>query len=140
MAVKQMPIRFNLDNPDEAKAYDYLQRLDKSIYSSYTKAVAAAVINLFDKDESESKEQRVSNTPAVTFSEGCADEIAAAVKKEISNALPELVAATLMQLMQLGGVAANNAAEQQTGTKAKENDNEPIPQLSDSAWSFLDNF
>ena len=138
MAVKQMPIRFNLDNPDEAKAYEYLQHIDKKIYPSYTKAVTAAIINLFDGDE----EQRVSTiTPAVSFSDGgsyAADEIAAAVKKEISNALPELVAATLMRIMQNSGCV--NAGTEIPSEKETVQPPVREPELSESAWKFLDNF
>lgn len=145
MAVKQMPIRFNLDNPDEAKAYEYLQHIDKKIYPSYTKAVTAAIINLFDGDE----EQRVGTiTPAVSFSDGskysdgsklyAADEIAAAVKKEISNALPELVAATLMRIMQNSGCV--NAGTEIPSEKETVQPPVREPELSESAWKFLDNF
>ena len=34
-------IRFNLDNEDNRKAYEYLQGMDRKKYKSYTKAVVA---------------------------------------------------------------------------------------------------
>lgn len=36
-------IRFNLDNADDRKAYEYLQDMDRKQYKSYTRAVVAAL-------------------------------------------------------------------------------------------------
>ena len=135
-AIKQIPIRFNIENEDEAKAYDYLQNLDKNIYQSYTKAVTAAVINLFESDKKSESEFNLSPPSSFTTSNNINSvEIVEAVRKEIRDALPELVAATLMKLMQVGGGVANNTILQQ-----KKEDTEPKPQLSDAVWSFLDNY
>ena len=40
-------IRFNLDNEDDRKAYEYLQSMDRKQYKSYTKAVVIAVNEYF---------------------------------------------------------------------------------------------
>lgn len=133
--VKQIPIRLNLDNEDEAKAYEYLQSMDKTIYPSYTKVFTAAIINLFESNENRKSALETDSKPTFSFSESnLADTsaIAKAVKDEIRSALPELVASTLMQIMQLGGVA--------TGQHQTQQEEEEVPQLSESAWSFLDSF
>ena len=39
-------IRFNLDNADDRKAYEYLQGMDRKKYKSYTKAVVIALIEI----------------------------------------------------------------------------------------------
>ena len=42
-------IRFNLDNEDDRKAYEYLQGMDRKQYKSYTRAVVAALNFYFDR-------------------------------------------------------------------------------------------
>ena len=44
-------IRFNLDNEDDRKAYEYLQGMDRKQYKSYTKAVVIAVIEHFERQQ-----------------------------------------------------------------------------------------
>jgi len=44
-------IRFNLDNEDDRKAYEYLQGMDRKRYKSYTKAVVIAVIEHFERQQ-----------------------------------------------------------------------------------------
>ena len=44
-------IRFNLDNEDDRKAYEYLQRMDRKQYKSYTKAVVIAVNEYFERQQ-----------------------------------------------------------------------------------------
>lgn len=45
-------IRFNLDNEDDRKAYEYLQGMDRKQYKSYTKAVVIALIEHFERQQS----------------------------------------------------------------------------------------
>ena len=45
-------IRFNLDNEDNRKAYEYLQGMDRKKYKSYTKAVVIALIEHFERQQS----------------------------------------------------------------------------------------
>lgn len=44
-------IRFNLDNADDRKAYEYLQRMNRKQYKSYTKAVVIAVNEYFERQQ-----------------------------------------------------------------------------------------
>ena len=44
-------IRFNRDNEDDRKAYEYLQRMDRKQYKSYTKAVVIAVNEYFERQQ-----------------------------------------------------------------------------------------
>ena len=44
-------IRFNLDNEDDRKAYEYLQGMDRKQYKSYTKAVVLALIEHFERQQ-----------------------------------------------------------------------------------------
>lgn len=44
-------IRFNLENEDDRKAYEYLQDMDRQQYKSYTKAVVIALIEHFERQQ-----------------------------------------------------------------------------------------
>ena len=44
-------IRFNLDNADDRKAYEYLQSMDRKKYRSYTKAVVIALNEHFERQQ-----------------------------------------------------------------------------------------
>lgn len=44
-------IRLNLNRPDDRKAWDYLQALDRKKYKSYSRAVVAAVNDYFSRQE-----------------------------------------------------------------------------------------
>lgn len=44
-------IRLNLNKPDDRKAWEYLQALDRKKYKSYSRAVVAAVNDYFARQE-----------------------------------------------------------------------------------------
>ena len=44
-------IRFNLDNADDRKAYEYLQSMNRKKYKSYTKAVVIAINEHFERQQ-----------------------------------------------------------------------------------------
>ena len=47
--VKALCLRFDLDDEDERRAYDYLQNRDKEEFGSYTKLVSRAVNEFFER-------------------------------------------------------------------------------------------
>lgn len=44
-------LRLNLADADDRRAFEYLQRMDKSQYRSYSKAIVAAVNDHFERQE-----------------------------------------------------------------------------------------
>jgi hypothetical protein len=44
-------IRLNLEREDDHRAWEYLQRMDRKRYKSYSRAVVAAVNDYFDRHE-----------------------------------------------------------------------------------------
>lgn len=42
-------LRFNLGKESQRKAWQYLQTMDKSVFKSYSQAVATAVVDYFDR-------------------------------------------------------------------------------------------
>jgi hypothetical protein len=49
--VKTTCLRFNLDNPEHAKAWRYLKQLDKNVFKSCNNSVISAVNEYFDRYE-----------------------------------------------------------------------------------------
>ena len=50
-------IRLNLNRPEDRRAWEYLQRLDRKKYKSYSRAVVAAINEYF------SRQERLANDP-----------------------------------------------------------------------------
>ncbi len=50
-------IRLNLNRPDDRQAWEYLQRLDRKKYKSYSRAVVTAINDFF------SSQERLANDP-----------------------------------------------------------------------------
>ena len=46
--VRTTDLRFNLGKESQRKAWQYLQTMDKSVFKSYSQAVATAVVDYFD--------------------------------------------------------------------------------------------
>ena len=44
-------LRLNFADEDDRRAYEHLQRMDKKLYRSYSKAVVAAVNDYFERQE-----------------------------------------------------------------------------------------
>lgn len=46
--IKDINIRFNLDKEEHKKAWDYVQKMDRSIEKSYSKAIIKSLIRYFE--------------------------------------------------------------------------------------------
>lgn len=44
-------LRLNLDHPEDRKAWEYLQQIDKRKYRSYSKAIIASINDHFDREQ-----------------------------------------------------------------------------------------
>lgn len=84
---KAVCIRFTLSNPTHAKAMDYLYRIDKKKYKSYTEAVVISLIEHFEK------EYRLQDDPYFETREkenAFVERIVEAVTEQIKHSLPTL--------------------------------------------------
>lgn len=58
--IKDINIRFNLDKEEHKKAWDYMQKMDRSVEKSYSKVIIKSLIQYFEntdlKDEIEMSE------------------------------------------------------------------------------------
>lgn len=46
---RKLPVRFNLDKPDQKKAWDYLQTMDRNEFSSWNHVIHLALLDYFDR-------------------------------------------------------------------------------------------
>ena len=46
---RKLPIRFNLDKPDQKKAWEYLQTMDRQEFTSWNHVIHLALLDYFDR-------------------------------------------------------------------------------------------
>lgn len=59
--IKDINIRFNLDKEEHKKAWDYMQKMDKSVEKSYSKVIIKSLIRYFERVDAESKAEMSEN-------------------------------------------------------------------------------
>ncbi|MCD8156109.1 MAG: adenylate cyclase [Clostridiales bacterium] len=116
-------VRLNLDDADNRRAFEHLQRLDKRQYRSYSKAIVAAVNAYFDRQE------QLAADPYLETREK-EDAFLAKIEQTIRSSLRDsapLEVGSLLQLLQGAQLAAAPAAQ---------TDKEDISAALDFADSF----
>jgi DNA transposition AAA+ family ATPase len=116
-------VRLNLNEDDDRRAWEYLRRLDKKKYRSFSKAVVMAVNDYFGRLE------RLDTDPYLETREkedAFLQEIREAVRKGLQQSAPANLG-TILQLMQ--GV-------QPLAASGQDADNESL----DAAMDFMDSF
>ena len=53
--IKDINIRFNLDKEEHKKAWDYMQKMDRSVEKSYSKVIIKSLIRYFENADAENK-------------------------------------------------------------------------------------
>lgn len=104
-------VRLNLDDEDDRRAFEHLQRLDKRQYRSYSKAIVAAVNAYFDRQE------RLATDPYLETREK-EDAFLAKIEQTIRSSLRDsapLGADSFLQLLQGAQPAAAPAAQTDEG-------------------------
>ena len=116
-------VRLNLDNEEDRRAFEHLQRLDKKQYRSYSKAIVAAVNAYFDRQE------HLITDPYLETREK-EDAFLARIEQTIRSSLQScapLGAGNFLQLLQ---------GAQPAAAPAVQTDNEDISAALDFADSF----
>ncbi|MCD8341201.1 MAG: hypothetical protein LUC87_03480 [Clostridiales bacterium] len=116
-------VRLNLDDEDDRRAFEHLQRLDKRQYRSYSKAVVAAVNAYFDRQE-----QLITDPYLETREKEDAflEKIEQTIRSSLRDSAP-LGAGSLLQLLQ---------GAQPAAAPATQTDEEDISAALDFADSF----
>ena len=59
--IKDINIRFNLDKEEHKKAWDYMQKMDRSLEKSYSKVIIKSLIRYFENTDAENKAEMSEN-------------------------------------------------------------------------------
>ena len=59
--IKDINIRFNLDKEEHKKAWDYMQKMDRSVEKSYSKVIIKSLIRYFENTDAENKAEMSEN-------------------------------------------------------------------------------
>jgi hypothetical protein len=129
---KEMSIRFNLDKPEQRRAYEYLQTMDKQVFRSCNNVICLALIDYFDRY------YKVQEDPYLETrerEERFTQQIVDAVGESLKQALPLFLAGYMTGLSALQPVCAPADPPSQADTAPAEGAGEPDPESID--WGFL---
>lgn len=59
--IKDINIRFNLDKEEHSKAWDYMQKMDRSVEKSYSKVIIKSLIRYFENADAGNKAEMSEN-------------------------------------------------------------------------------
>ena len=107
-------LRLNLDDAEERRAWEYLQRMDKQRYKSYSNAVVRALNDYFDRQE------RLMDDPYLET-------------REKEDAFLRRIQDAIAQGMQFGNTTSPVCAEEPEPSASQEAD-------IDAALAFADSF
>ena len=48
-STRKLPLRFNLDKPDQKRAWEYLQTMDRDVFTSWNHAIHLALLDYFER-------------------------------------------------------------------------------------------
>ena len=115
-------LRFNLERAEDRRAWEHLQRMDRSKFRSYTRAVIAAVNDFFERQAHGDDPYLETRAKEDAFLK----EVREAIEQGMKNAAP----LNLLSLLQ-GNLTPNVAENEDT-----EADGEDM----DAAMDFIDSF
>ena len=129
---RKLPIRFNLDKPDQKKAWEYLQTMDRQEFTSWNHVIHLALLDYFDRY------YKVQEDPYLETrerEERFTQQIVDAVGESLKQALPLFLAGCMTGLSALQPVCAPADPPSQADTAPAEGAGEPDPESID--WGFL---
>lgn len=115
-------LRFNLEREDDRKAWEHLQRMDRSRHRSYSRAVITAVNDYFDRLEHSDDPYLETRAKEDAFLK----QVREAIEQGMKNAAP----LNLFSLLQ-GNLTPN---------EPKNEDTEAAAEDMDAAMDFIDSF
>ena len=107
--IKDINIRFNLDKPEQKKAWDYMQNMNRAVEKSYSKVIIKSIIRYFEGEKTE---------------EGT----------EVSEAFWERLRVELKNLMQEHSIMSASEAMPELAEKEEK----LLPEISDDVMNTLE--
>lgn len=130
--IKTTTLRFDLEKPEEAKAWEQLHRLDRSHFKSAAQLVTQAV------NEYANRQDLLAVDPYLETrerEERFLQEVLQAVRQGAQEAMPMVMAGQLLVLLRL---SLENAGK--TSPESVQKSEAPTEEIEDAAMSFLDSF
>ena len=126
---RKVTFRLNPEKPDQRRLWEYLQAADKS----QSALIRTALTEYFDRKERQENEP---NRETIAYEEQFVSRIADAVKREIADALPLIIAGSMAAFTRsIPDGAAFPAAVQEKKNPDSSFDNN-VPE-EDIDWDFL---
>ena len=129
---RKLPIRFNLDKPDQKKAWEYLQTMDRQEFTSWNHVIHLALLDYFDRY------YKVQEDPYLETrerEERFIQQIVDGVCESLKQTLPLFLAGCMTGLSALQSASAPAAQPLQTETPPAEEPADADPESID--WVFL---
>ena len=129
---RKLPVRFNLDKPDQKKAWDYLQTMDRNEFTSWNHAIHLALLDYFDRY------YKVQEDPYLETrerEERFIQQIVDGVCESLKQTLPLFLAGCMTGLSALQPISAPSAQVLQAETPLAEEPVDADPESID--WGFL---
>ena len=124
--VKMTCFRFNLDNPEHAKAWAYLHDFDRDKVKSGNTAVVKAVNEYFDRMQKRSDDPYFENRQR---EERFVQQIVSEVGKAFIAEMPKFLASLMLSLNTGYAVQAPVPTASQVSTNAGEGENTAFPDI-----------
>ena len=128
---RKLPVRFNLDKPDQKKAWDYLQTMDRNEFSSWNHVIHLALLDYFDRY------YRIQEDPYLETrerEESFIQQIVDGVCESLKQTLPLFLAGCMTGLSALQQASAPAVQPLQTETPPAEEPADADPESID--WGF----
>lgn len=137
--IKTTNVRFNLDKPDQRRAWEYLQSIDKQTFRSYSHVICLALLDYFSRYYRSQEDPYFETRER---EERFVQQIIDAVTESLQKTLPLFLAGCLT------GASAIPMAHQTDDTRTGGNDPDPdatttpedgpdIPLSASIDWDFL---
>ena len=129
---RKLPLRFNLDKPDQKRAWEYLQTMDRDVFTSWNHVIHLALLDYFDRY------YRIQEDPYLETrerEERFVQQIVDAVGEALKQALPLFLAGCMTALsavQQTPAPAIQNLVAAMLSSEEKE-----APEPENIDWDFL---
>ena len=130
--VRKFPVRFNLDKPDQRKAWEYLQTMDRNEFTSWNHVVHLALLDYFDRY------YKVQEDPYLETrerEERFVQQIVDGVCESLKQTLPLFLAGCISGLSAIQPACAPAAQPLKTENTPTEDPADADPESID--WGFL---
>jgi len=129
---RKLPVRFNLDKPDQKRAWEYLQTMDRDIFTSWNHVIHLALLDYFDRY------YRIQEDPYLETrerEERFVQQIVDAVCESLRQTLPLFLAGCMTGITAMHPAPVPAVQKTAEAPHSSEQEEEPEPESID--WDFL---